>query len=162
MPCECFARLKEKFGKWLIILPLGIVAFFLIFFSFLHFAFPKVRCTAKHLDSPEALADCYECHLKATPKVAQDWYESKHGVQLVKCFMCHGQPDGKGSLPFAAKPARRHHLHRCHDTSIQEMEAKYGLQPRLLECHPFHQNSIHHHLREAEVEEDAGLSQPGR
>ena len=78
---------------------------------YLHLAFPKVRCEAgKHLDSPEAMADCYECHLKATPKVAQDWYESKHGIQLVKCFMCHGQPDGKGALPFAAKPAANGHL----------------------------------------------------
>jgi hypothetical protein len=144
MPCECFARLKEKFGKWLILLPLGVVALLLIFFSFLHFAFPKVRCTAKHLDSPEAMADCYDCHLKTTPKVAQDWYESKHGVQLVKCFMCHGQPDGKGALPFAAKPAAGVTCVRCHDPSIQQMQSKFGLARDCSECHPFHQNSIHH------------------
>ncbi len=48
MPCDCFARLKEKFGKWLIILPLGIAAFLLIFFSFLHFAFSQstLHCQA--------------------------------------------------------------------------------------------------------------------
>jgi hypothetical protein len=144
MAFENFARLKEKFGKSIIIIPLEIVALILIFFSFINFAFPKVRCTAKHLDSPEAMADCYECHLKITPKVAQDWYESKHGIQLVKCFMCHGQPDGKGALPFAAKPAADITCVRCHDPSIHQMQAKFGLVKDCSDCHPFHQNSIHH------------------
>ena len=144
MAFESLARLKEKFGKWFIVIPLGIIALLLIFFSFINLAFPKVRCTARHLDSPEAMADCYDCHLKTTPKVAQDWYESKHGIQLVKCFMCHGQPDGKGALPFAAKPAANITCVRCHDPSIQQMQTKFGLARDCSECHPFHQNSIHH------------------
>lgn len=144
MQCECFAGLKEKFGKWLIIVPLAVVAGIVCFIIFINVAFPKVRCTAKHLDSPEALADCYTCHLKATPKLAQDWYESKHGLQLVKCFMCHGQPDGKGALPFAANPDVNTTCIRCHDTSIQNMSTKFGLAKGCSECHPFHQNSIHH------------------
>jgi hypothetical protein len=144
MALENSPRWKEKFGRWYIILPLGLVAFGLIFFSYLHFAFPTVRCTARHLDSPEAMADCYTCHLKTTPKVAQDWYESKHGVQLVKCFMCHGQPDGKGSLPFTAKPAAEVICVRCHDPSMHQMQAKFGVVRVCADCHPFHQNSIHH------------------
>lgn len=51
------------------------------------------------------IGDCYGCHLKVTPQVAQDWYESKHGVTLVRCQVCHGQPDGKGAVPFKRVPA---------------------------------------------------------
>ncbi len=140
-----FAGMREKCGKWLIIGPAVIIFLVIVSVVYLRVAFPKVRCEgAKHLDSPEALADCYECHLKATPKVAQDWYESKHGIQLVKCFMCHGQPDGKGALPFAVKPDPMVTCQRCHDPSIQRMKAKFGLDQACADCHPFHQNSIHH------------------
>ena len=135
---------KDTSSKWLIY---GLGVFLLcIIISALYIgaAFPRVRCPAQHLDSPEALADCYECHQKATPKVAQDWYESKHGVQLVKCFMCHGQPDGQGALPFAANPDPTVTCQRCHDPSIQRMTARFGLEKNCAECHPFHQNSIHH------------------
>jgi cytochrome c553 len=139
------AGLREKYGKWLIIGPAVVVVLVIISVVYLRVAFPTVRCEGgKHLDSPEALADCYECHKKATPKVAQDWYESKHGIQLVKCFMCHGQPDGKGALPYAANPDPIVTCQRCHEPSIQRMTAKFGLVKGCAECHPFHQNSIHH------------------
>ena len=51
------------------------------------------------------IGDCYGCHLKVTPQVAQDWYESKHGVTLVRCQVCHGQPDGKALSRSSASPA---------------------------------------------------------
>lgn len=131
--------------KWLII---GIAALLVLGLGwglYVQMAFPKVRCEAvKHLESPEQVSDCYECHFKATPKVAQDWFESKHGVMLVKCFVCHGQPDGKGSVPWAVNPDVDTTCRKCHDPSIKKMEAKYGLDPVCTECHPFHNNSLHH------------------
>jgi len=139
------SHMQERFGKWVFILPACLIVFSLTFFIYFRTAFPEVRCdAAKHLDSPDSAADCFTCHLKATPKVAQDWYESKHGVVLVKCFVCHGQPDGKGSLPYAVSPDVDMTCRKCHDTSIRNMEAKYGLQLKCVECHPFHQNSLHH------------------
>ena len=135
---------KDTSFKWLIY-GLGVFLLLIVISAiFISVAFPRVRCPARHLDSPEAQADCYECHQKATPKVAQDWYESKHGVQLVKCFMCHGQPDGKGALPYAVNPDPTVTCQRCHDPSIQRMTARFGLEKSCAECHPFHQNSIHH------------------
>ena len=75
------------------------------YFLYMAWAFPAVRCeAAKHLDAPQMAGDCYACHAKATPRVAQEWYESKHGVTLVRCQTCHGMPDGKGSLPFTRVP----------------------------------------------------------
>jgi len=98
----------------------------------------------KHLKAPDDAADCYECHKKATPKVAQDWYESKHGVALMKCFVCHGQPDGKGSVPWAVVPDPQSVCRKCHDPAMKRMEAKFGMKPNCYKCHPFHQNSLHH------------------
>ena len=98
----------------------------------------------KHLIAPDSAADCYECHKKATPKIAQNWYESKHGVVLMKCFVCHGQPDGKGSVPWSVVPSPTKVCRKCHDPAMKRMEQKFGLKPDCYSCHPFHQNSIHH------------------
>jgi len=98
----------------------------------------------KHLKATDSAADCYECHKYVTPRVAQNWRESKHGVQLMKCFVCHGQPDGKGSIPFAVRPDPEVVCIKCHDPAIQRMEKKFGLEKGCYDCHPFHQNSLHH------------------
>jgi len=97
-----------------------------------------------HLKAPDDAADCYECHKKATPKIAQNWYESKHGVALLKCFVCHGQPDGKGSVPWAVVPDPKAVCQKCHDPAMKRMVEKFGMEPNCYKCHPFHQNSLHH------------------
>ncbi len=98
----------------------------------------------KHLVAPDDLAGCYECHKKATPKISQDWNDSKHGVVLMKCFVCHGEPGGQGSVPFAVVPKADEVCMKCHDPAMQRMREKYGLEANCYECHPFHQNSLHH------------------
>ena len=135
----------SRSGKMFFIVLACIVVLGTSFFIYFNLAFPKVKCAvAKHLESPEETSDCYECHLKETPKIAQDWYESKHGVIMVKCFVCHGQPDGKGSVPYAVNPDVNTTCRKCHDPSINKMQEKYGLEPDCNQCHPFHQNSLHH------------------
>ncbi len=122
------------------------------FFAYLKIAFPEVRCeAAKHPDTPEKYADCVSCHVKATAMVAQDWKDSKHGVMLVKCVVCHGQPDGKGSIAFKAKPDPMDICARCHDPAIKRMVAKYGERPDCNSCHPHHQNTIHRDAYEPPV-----------
>ncbi len=98
----------------------------------------------KHLKAPDDAADCYECHQKVTPRIAQNWYEGKHGVALMKCFVCHGQPDGKGSIPFAVVPDAGSVCRKCHEPAMMRMEKKFGIEPDCYSCHPFHQNSLHH------------------
>ena len=141
-----FASLKQRLGKWLYIIPVVAVAAVLSLVLYINVAFPKTRCTAfDHLKTPEeAQIDCYACHLKITPKLAQDWFESKHGVVLVKCFVCHGQPDNKGAIPFAVTPSVDGICRRCHDPAITRMQTKFGAQAKCYDCHPFHQNSMHH------------------
>jgi len=138
--------LKQKSTPWMFY---GVTIFFLLVissFGYYKSAFPETRCEygLEHLESPDSASDCYSCHVKATPKVTQDWYESKHGVMLVKCFVCHGQPDGKGSVSYAVDPDVNTTCRKCHDPSIKKMEEKYGLEPECNDCHPFHNNSLHH------------------
>ena len=114
------------------------------FFLYISVAFPKVRCeAAKHLTAPEQNQDCVTCHTKSTGKITQDWQDSKHGVVLVKCVVCHGEPDGKGSVPFAAKPSPTRICVQCHEPSINRMTAKYGELKDCNSCHPNHQNPMH-------------------
>ncbi len=132
--------------KPIILIPSLIVLGLLLgggYFAYISWAFPEVRCeAAKHLDSPELMGDCYGCHLKATPRIAQEWYESKHGITLVRCQTCHGQPDGKGSIPFTRRPGVDI-CARCHSLSIDRMEAKFGKRDDCSSCHPYHQSSMH-------------------
>jgi len=34
--------------------------------------------------------DCMECHKKETPASYNQWLASKHGINNVKCGICHG------------------------------------------------------------------------
>ncbi len=113
-------------------------------FCLCFFATQVSAVSVKHLHAPDDAADCYTCHQKVTPRVAQNWYESKHGVALMKCFVCHGQPDGKGSIPFAVVPDARSVCRKCHEPAMLRMESKFGIDPNCYVCHPFHQNSMHH------------------
>ena len=134
------ASTKKIVISSLIVVAVVVVAFFV----YLNQAFPKVRCEAfKHLEAPEKYADCAGCHAKITAQVAQDWFESKHGVTLVKCVACHGQPDGKGSIPFTARPDPKVICVRCHAPAMERMNAKFGPTPDCNGCHPRHQNPMH-------------------
>ncbi|MDO5536430.1 MAG: hypothetical protein Q4F72_02720 [Desulfovibrionaceae bacterium] len=113
------------------------------YFAYMAWAFPEVRCeAARHLSSPEMEGDCYTCHMKATPRDAQEWYESKHGVTLVRCQTCHGMPDGNGARPFSRSPGIDV-CASCHSLAIQNMEARFGKVTECNSCHPHHQSPMH-------------------
>jgi hypothetical protein len=139
------ALFKSKIGKWSAMAGFMALVVVISTYAYVHVAFPETRCEAEHLEDKTKMAgDCYACHVKTTPQVAQDWYEGKHGVLLVKCFVCHGQPDGDGAVEFAVDPDPDKVCRKCHDPAVNRMEAKFGLRPDCNSCHPYHQNSIHH------------------
>lgn len=133
-------------GKACLLALIALVVLAAVYFAYMDWAFPEDGSRTSnpvHLTSPEGMeGDCYTCHVKATPKVAQDWYDSKHGVILVRCQICHGMPDGKGALPFTIKPDIIV-CARCHTPAMQVMEAKYGKIEDCYKCHPNHQNPMH-------------------
>lgn len=135
--------MTDMLRKPVVFIPLLLALLAGGYFAYVSWAFPGVKCeAAKHLDAPERMGDCYGCHVKSTPKVAQDWFESKHGVTLVRCQTCHGQPDGKGSLPFSRVPGVEV-CSRCHSLAIDRMEAKFGKRNDCSSCHPNHQSPMH-------------------
>lgn len=135
--------MMDKLRKPTVFIPLLIVLGAGAYFAYISWAFPPVKCeAAKHLDAPERMGDCYGCHVKSSPKVAQEWYESKHGITLVRCQTCHGQPDGKGSIPFTRTPGVDI-CARCHSLSIERMEAKFGKRDDCATCHQAHQGPMH-------------------
>lgn len=130
--------------KYIIMAAVAAVLTVPAFLFYIELSYPAVRCEgAKHLERPEEFSDCVTCHAKVTPRVTQDWLESKHGVTLVKCVVCHGEPDGKGSIPFEVKPDPMVICARCHDPAINRMVEKYGERPDCNSCHPYHQNPMH-------------------
>lgn len=113
------------------------------YFAYMAWAFPDMRCEGIHLVAPDAMrGDCYGCHRKATPRIAQEWFESKHGVMLVRCQTCHGLPDGSGSIPFSVSPGKDICV-RCHSAAMEKMEAKFGRRDGCTSCHPYHQSPMH-------------------
>jgi len=42
------------------------------------------------LDEQEMYIPCSQCHREATPEVYSQWYNSAHGIAMVKCYQCHG------------------------------------------------------------------------
>jgi hypothetical protein len=68
---------------------------------------------------------------------------------LVKCAICHGLPDGKGAVPFTAKPDIRGICARCHEPAMKQMVEKYGMELECNSCHPHHQNPLHRKVFEA-------------
>lgn len=116
------------------------------YFLYINAAFPETRCEGARVKHGEVAEgqDCFTCHKKTTPQVAQNWYESKHGVTLVKCYVCHGQPDGKGATPFSAKPGVSEVCQRCHAPAIDVMRDKFGVRGSCESCHIQHANSLHH------------------
>lgn len=129
--------------KPLVIVPIVVLLLGAGYFIYMKYAFPEVRCeAAKHLEDEKMMGDCYACHLKATPQLAQDWYESKHGVTLVRCQVCHGQPDGKGAVPFRRVPGVEV-CAACHGVAIDKMTALYGKRDDCSTCHPYHMRPMH-------------------
>ena len=103
------ARLLKK---PLIIALAAVILLVIGFFAYIQNAFTGTRCeAAKHLDA-DMIGDCYGCHLKVTPQVAQDWYESKHGVTLVSrtaraLSRSSASPAWKSARPATASPSTR-------------------------------------------------------
>lgn len=42
------------------------------------------------LSEQEMLIACADCHKDVTPEIEKEWYDSLHGIAMVKCYECHG------------------------------------------------------------------------
>ena len=89
------------------------------------------RATAPHPDvgSAGTTESCASCHEGSTPAVAQEWGASAHGVNLVKCFVCHGSTGSD----FSAAPTGA----RCAGCHAREAEL-VAARPESASCFSCH------------------------
>ncbi len=78
------------------------------------------------------LDGCAGCHQKVTPRVAAEWRDSRHGIALVKCFVCHGST----GADFKARPQPAG-CRSCHPAEWASVTHDGNTQS-CFGCHPPH------------------------
>jgi hypothetical protein len=97
---------------------------------------------ARRANHPEvareaATESCEDCHAGATPAVVEAWRASKHGLIMVKCFVCHGST-GKD---FTLAPASQR-CDGCHPAAVASVTPKKGGPRSCFDCHASHSLSV--------------------
>ncbi len=69
------------------------------------------------LSEQEMYIPCSQCHREATPEVYSQWYNSAHGIAMVKCYQCHGTFE-----TFRLTP-KRDNCAVCHEKMMQKCPA---------------------------------------
>lgn len=81
------------------------------------------------LSEQEMLIACADCHRESTPEIEKEWFDSVHGIAMVKCYQCHGTFETFKITPAKADCAT------CH----LDMLDKEGAQDKpCWECHVPH------------------------
>lgn len=80
------------------------------------------------LTEQEKLIACSECHQKQTPQVYDEWYQSLHGIGMVKCYQCHGTFENMRVEPDKSSCAA------CHSGAME----KCPQDRKCWECHKAH------------------------
>lgn len=91
-------------------------------------AYEKEKSGHPQLSPQEMLVDCAACHREATPAVEKEWYNSVHGLAMVKCYQCHGTFED-----FAVTPTKET-CAACH----ADMVKKCPQDTPCWECHVPH------------------------
>ena len=84
---------------------------------------------------------CDGCHAEMTPEVYQGWYAGKHGINNVKCFVCHGSV----GEDFATVPSRDV-CESCHFDQAESLAGSELADQSCFSCHPSHTLSPHLNL----------------
>ena len=67
----------------------------LVILAILILSVPPVTGTSEkavhpELSEQEMLMACSDCHRETTPDLEKEWFDSVHGLAMVKCYQCHG------------------------------------------------------------------------
>ncbi|AEH46073.1 multiheme C-type cytochrome [Thermodesulfatator indicus DSM 15286] len=85
------------------------------------------------LTEQEKLMPCASCHKEETPDIYDEWFNSVHGLDNVKCYQCHGTFENFEVRP---EPAR---CMPCHAKQVQTAPKDKSCT----QCHPAHKFSVH-------------------
>jgi hypothetical protein len=76
----------------------------------------------------EMLMPCSACHQNETPDIYEEWYNSGHGIGMVKCYQCHGTYENLLAVP------ERSTCGFCHAGALE----KCPTDKPCWECHSAH------------------------
>jgi len=95
----------------------------------------KAKVVHPEVDQQEA---CDVCHREVTPEVVEAWYQSRHGLFNVKCFVCHGS--------IGADFTRRAPTSRCvgcHNDKVESLSLPFFSGKDCFACHAGHELNPH-------------------
>lgn len=92
---------------------------------------------AEHMEV-DGSETCAGCHRELTPRVVEEWTASRHGLNNVKCFVCHGAADET----FRLRPQPRR-CQGCHPGQVESFETPAMAGKDCFSCHPPHLLSPH-------------------
>ena len=94
------------------------------------FASAQAKSSEGHpeLSEQEQLIACSQCHQSETPEVYEEWYNSRHGIGMVKCYQCHGTFENLVAVP------ERNTCGFCHNAALE----KCPTDKPCWQCHPAH------------------------
>ncbi len=89
----------------------------------------------EHTEIDEEMANmtCVECHQEYSPEVTENWFDSKHGMNNVKCFVCHG--DLEETFVLHPKPDR---CIGCHADQVSSLAHDSMAAKDCFSCHDGH------------------------
>jgi hypothetical protein len=80
--------------------------------------------------------NCRDCHKKDTPEAYKQWLGSKHGINNVRCGVCHGDATNYRRMPDKIVCIG------CHSDQVKHMPAN-ELVTNCSFCHKSHWFTIH-------------------
>jgi len=81
------------------------------------------------LTEQEMLVDCAECHKETTPDIEKEWFDSVHGLSMVKCYQCHGTFE-----TFTVTPT----IDNCATCHLAMTAEEHSEKKKCWECHTPH------------------------
>ena len=81
--------------------------------------------------------ECLNCHSIMTPDLVDQWRQSKHAMDNVKCNVCHGE---KTSEDFIARP-QKERCRPCHPDQVKTISESRMNRVACGACHSIHQFS---------------------
>lgn len=81
--------------------------------------------------------ECLNCHSTMTPDLVDQWGQSKHALDNVKCNVCHGE---KTSEDFIARP-QKERCRACHPDQVKTISESRMNRVTCSACHPIHKFS---------------------
>lgn len=119
--------MKKQFGVKEGLLALVITGLMVLSVSAI--AADKEQGTHPELTEQEMLIACSDCHREATPEIEKQWYDSGHGIAMVKCYQCHGTFE-----TFVVTPTEQN----CGTCHTNMMDKKHTEGKLCWECHAPH------------------------